>query len=104
MTAPKWLSDTSRLSPRAAAIWSWYAPGLRSYRKLRQSNLEQFRTLCRLLATAEVAAAEIEEHGATVLGNGGRRRPNPAAAVLIQAQRQARPLLKMFGLDGTLPG
>lgn len=99
MTKPKWLTDPADLSEAALSYWHYYAPGLHRAGTLTADNAEAFKGLCRLLATARAAEAEIARRGVTIETASGSRKANPACGVLFDAQRQAAPLLRAFGLD-----
>jgi phage terminase small subunit len=98
MTNPRWLIDPTGLSEKAEKYWKYYAPGLRRDGRLTPDSMERFRQLCRLMALAEAADGEIAAHGVTIKTASGTRRPNPACKVLIDAQRDAVPLLRAFEL------
>jgi hypothetical protein len=96
MTRPLWLRDP-RLNGRALEFWELHAPDAYRSGHLTRQNVEQFRSLARLLALAEQAAQEIEAAGVSVRTGSGAIRPNPACNILLAAQKAAEPLLAEFG-------
>ena len=94
-----WLRKPTDLSPEAQKYWHLHAPGLHDAGILTVNTAEEFKILCRLLATARIAADEIEQHGVTIATALGGRKSNPAVAALMAAQRAALPLLTRFSLD-----
>src|SRR4051794_25480076 len=98
MSQAKWLTSPASLSGRALNVWKRLAPALARRGALSADQAEQFAALCRLLAMAEAAASEIETAGLSFETKTGAKRPNPACAILLSAQRAAAPLMKTFGL------
>src|SRR5947207_2372019 len=82
----------------ALRYWNLHGPGLIEDQKLSPNNAEEFKMLCRLLATARIASDEIERHGVTIETATGGRKSNPAVAALVSAQAAARQLLTRFDL------
>jgi phage terminase small subunit len=67
MTKAKWIRNPDGLSELALKHWKRYAPGLHAEGHLDNSeSVESFRQLCRLLAIAETAEAEIVRDGVTI--------------------------------------
>src|SRR5215831_17098479 len=96
MTRAKWLRQPSDLTPLALKHWKTYAPTAYQRGTLTPDTAERFKAVVRLLALASKAAAEIEANGVVLASSSGTSKPNPAIAVLIEAQDAARHLLDEF--------
>jgi len=92
VTRAKWLRKPIDLSPEARRYWDLHGPALHAGEQSASENAEDFKLLCRLLATARIASDEIERFGITVGTPSGGCKANPAVAALISAQRAARPV------------
>src|SRR5215469_1521605 len=99
MSKPKWLTCPDGIEGRALKIWNASAFWLHSQGRLTRDNEQSFRALCRILALCETASAEIESDGATITSNTGTVRAHPAIKIVLDAQRNAEPLLAIFGLN-----
>lgn len=95
MSTPKWLSADG-LAPLAAMYWKNQAGRLFRQGALTQENSEILKNACRCQALAEVSARAIEAEGILISAGSGGKKTNPAAAVLIQAEREALKLLETF--------
>jgi phage terminase small subunit len=98
VSKPKWLTCPAELGDRAGRYWNQYAARLHAEQELTRNNLAKFAALCRLLAIIDAASAEIDANGVVVVAKSGAVKPNPAVAVILNAQRQAAPLLQRFCL------
>jgi P27 family predicted phage terminase small subunit len=99
MSKPKWIAQPNGIEGRALKIWNSYASWLHSEGRLTRDNEQSFRALCRTLAVGEAASAEIERDGATIKSYTGTVRAHPAVKMVLDAQRNAEPLLAIFGLN-----
>ena len=105
MSAPNWLKPDG-LDARGKIHWQTYATRLRKNGYLTDFNVEQFRTVCRLLALRDAVADDIGTRGPTIETKTGVIKPNPAVQILLRVTEQLGPLLQQFGLDnprGTRP-
>ena len=99
MSQPRWLAKPDGLSSAALKLWKTHAKRLCREGTLSVENAESFAALCRLLATARAAEAEINQSGVVFRTKAGVVKQNPACGILFQAQKQAAELLKDFNLD-----
>ena len=105
MSAPKWLRPNG-LDPRGVIHWQTYATRLWRSGYLTDFNVEQFRTVCRLLALQDAAADDVGTRGPTIETKTGVIKPNPSVQIMLRVTEQLGPLLQQFGLDnarGTRP-
>ena len=100
MSKPRWLIDPPMDETGALRVWKRHAARLWREGRLTAKNVEAFCILCRNLALAERAEAEIEADGATVKAASGTVRAHPAVKIMLDAQRASQPLMTRFGLDG----
>ena len=98
MSKPKWLTQPEGLEDRALSVWRYYGPGLHSCGRLGQNNAESFRSLCRILALCEAGSEQIEREGTVIKLSTGTVRAHPAVKIVLDAQKAAVPLLRLFGL------
>ena len=98
MSKPKWLTQPDGLSGRALTVWKSLA--FPTYRRgyLTARNQESFRALCRCMALADAAWAEIERDGVVIGTSSGAKKSNPAVQAMVMAQREVERLEKEFGL------
>src|SRR4051794_30503589 len=94
-----WFRKPNDLSPDPQKYWHLHGPGLHQAGVLTTNTAEQFKILCRLLATARIASDEIKRFGVTIETASGGRKPKRAVVALIAPQRAALPLLPRFSLD-----
>jgi phage terminase small subunit len=87
------------LGGEALKYWRALGPSLLEAGSLTARSAPQFAMLCRLLAAAALAAAEIERDGVTIASRSGARKQHPAFGVLAQSAAAMRPLLARFDLD-----
>src|SRR5262249_12500208 len=99
MTKARWLARPDGVDTAALQVWRRYASKLHAAGRLTIDNAESFAALCRLIAAARAASAEIEKYGITIGTGTGSRRANPAIAALLQVQKAMEPLQDKFGLD-----
>lgn len=99
MTRAKWARCPEGLTEREMKHWHRLAPKAIAAEDLHSGNVDRFKCLCRILALVEAASEEIQRDGVTIETGSGSRRPHPACAVLMQAQKQADDLLGRFGLS-----
>lgn len=97
MSKPKWL-EPDDLPPIAQGYWDFYASGLYHEGRLTTESAEKLKFLCRTLALARAASAEIEAGGVVIGGASGSRRANPACKILLDAEKTAERLMRAFGL------
>jgi hypothetical protein len=88
------------LDDGSLSYWNYYASGLWRAGKLTADNVENFKTLCRLLALADAIGTEIGAARTMAAANAGEMSRSPAVGILLQAHRQTAPLLRQFGLVG----
>ena len=95
MSRPKWLAGRD-LGPTALAHWKQRAPTLFKSGYLREKNADRLRAACRMLAAADMAAAEIEASGVVIGTGSGGKKQNPAVMILVRSQAEATKLLNEF--------
>ena len=98
MTKATWTRPPADLDERARNYWQFYASGLIDAGRLTAGRVHRFKLLCNLLAICDRCAVELGRDGVTTKSNTGVLKSHPAASVFLQAQREARALLREFGL------
>lgn len=97
-TRARWFRQPEDLNETARHYWFLHGPGLIEDGLLSPNSADQFKSLCRILAAARIASAEIERFGVTIETAAGGRKSNPAVTALISAQKAMGPLLVAFNM------
>lgn len=87
------------MTAHARKVWDRVGPELIRLGVLTFLDVEAFRMYCEALATAALAAADVEVNGLTVLGSAGSVVSNPSVRIRAAAEDQAFRIGARFGLS-----